>query len=236
MPRTVAITGANRGVGLAVAKVYLAEGATVLATCRRPQQANDLQRLRTDHPERIFLFQLDVDSEESVRAAAEEIAGRFTALDVLINNAGIFPEPASTTLAELDFREFHKGMETNAVGPLRVTRAFLGLLRKGEHPRVVNISSGSGCISRKSDGGMYAYGASKAALNYLTRTMANELKAEGIIVVAQSPGWVRTDMGGQEAPLDSETSARGIVRTTNALTMEDTSSWFSWDGQRRTEW
>ena len=83
---------------------------------------------------------------------------------------------------------------------------------------------------------MYAYGSSKAALNYVTRALAFELRDQGIIVIPLSPGWVKTDMGGEDALIDPDTSAGGIVRTIETLTMSDTSQWFTWDSQRRTEW
>jgi NAD(P)-dependent dehydrogenase (short-subunit alcohol dehydrogenase family) len=106
---------------------------------------------------------------------------------------------------------------------IEVTRAFVPLLEKGSNPRIVNSSSGAGSVTAKDDYGYYAYAASKAALNMVTRGLAAEFRPRGICVVAMTPGWVKTEMGGENAPLTPEQSARAIARTITSLTMEKTS-------------
>ena len=236
MAQRVMVTGANRGIGLAIAKVYLARGDTVIAACRRPQQARELQKLKRDHPDGLFVVRVDVNSDASIGYAVARTGARVKGLDVLINNAAVGSPASDGKLTGLDLDECLQTVKTNSLGPLRVSRAFLPLLKKGANPRIVNISSGAGRISTKTGGGMYAYGASKAALNFLTRTMAAELKEAGVTVIAMSPGWVKTDMGGPDATLQPDESAAGIVKVADGLTPEETSLWFTWEGARQKDW
>jgi NAD(P)-dependent dehydrogenase (short-subunit alcohol dehydrogenase family) len=113
---------------------------------------------------------------------------------------------------------------------------MLPLLETGTRPCVANVTSATGCIADKTSPGYYAYGTSKAALNYVTRAMAAEFKESGFIVIAISPGWVKTAMGGPDAELAPEKSAKGIVDTIARLTTNDTSCWFNWDGKKRDSW
>jgi len=149
---------------------------------------------------------------------------------VLVNNAAIFPGEGAERLEDLDLAWFGEAVETNVTGPARVTRALLPLLRKGIHPRVVNISSGAGSISDKEDYDYYPYSVSKAALNMLTRAMAAEFRSEGIVVTALSPGWVQTEMGGANAPLTPDQSARSLCATIQKLTLADTGKFLGRDG------
>jgi len=168
----------------------------------------------------LEIVKLDVTSDESVRQAEASVTGR---LDVLVNNAAVFPEEGDESIFEMKLEHFREAFETNVLGVIRVTRAFVPLLEKGKEPRIVNISSGAGSVASKDDHAYYAYSASKAALNMVTRALAAELRPRGICVVAMTPGWVRTEMGGPNAPLTPEESARAIAKTITTLTMEKTS-------------
>ena len=220
----VLITGANRGLGLALTRAYLARGESfrVLACCRRPAAAAELARLRAAHPQRLHLLQLEVGLGRAAKATAEAVADLVPRVDVLINNAALAPGNPADTLAELDLPNAREAFNINAIGPVRVTRAFLGLLRRrGAGARVVNISSGLGSLTKEGEPGdkpWYVYAATKAALNKFTRLLARELGAEGMIVVAITPGWVRTEMGGPEADLSPEESAAAVVETIESLT------------------
>jgi NAD(P)-dependent dehydrogenase (short-subunit alcohol dehydrogenase family) len=155
-------------------------------------------------------------------------------LDALVNNAGVFPEEGNERLEDLPLALFEEAFSVNVVGVARVTRAFLPLLGAAVHPRVVNISSLAGSIARKEDARHYCYSASKAALNMLTRTMAAELHPRGITVVAVTPGWVRTELGGPQAPLSAEESARSLGRTIERISPQDAGHFFDRDGSRGT--
>jgi NAD(P)-dependent dehydrogenase (short-subunit alcohol dehydrogenase family) len=230
---TVLITGANRGIGLALAKLLAAQGWEVLAGARQPAAAHDLEAAsREAAPGTISIVPLDVRDDESVRLAAEEAGRLVRDLDVLVNNAGVLPEQGHEPLEELQLDCFEEAFATNVVGVARVTRHFLPLLGRAANPRVINISSLLGSVSTKEDSTHYCYSASKAALNMLTRSMAAELRPRGITVVAVTPGWVRTSMGGAQATLSVEESARSLAATITRLTAGDAGQFLDRDGQR----
>lgn len=220
MAQTILITGANRGIGLALTAELLKAGHHILAAARHPAKATELAALRAAHKTSLDLLELDVTSDTSVAAAAASLT---TPLDLLVNNAAVFPENGDESIFDMKLEYFRNAFETNVLGVIRVTRAFLPLLEKGINPRIVNISSGAGSVTAKDDNGYYAYAASKAALNMVTRGIAAEFRPRGICVVAMSPGWVKTEMGGPNAPLEPADSARAIARTITTLTIDKTS-------------
>lgn len=230
MALNILITGAGRGIGLALVRELAAQGHTVVAGCRKPAAAKELRELEAKHKGLLFIVTLDVDSDSSVKEAAATVAGKIAALDALVNNAAVFPEEGNESILDIDLAHFRAAFETNVLGVIRVTRAFLPLLEKGKNPRVVNISSGAGSISDKDDSAYYAYSTSKAALNMVTRAMAAEFKPRKIAVVAVSPGWVKTEMGGPNAPLTPEQSARSLAKTIAKLSMKETSTFLDRDG------
>jgi NAD(P)-dependent dehydrogenase (short-subunit alcohol dehydrogenase family) len=207
----ILVTGANRGIGLALTKVLLAAGHVVIAGCRRPDQATQLSQLVLSHPETLDLIECNLDSEQELRLAVEDSLNRRKKLDVLVNNAGIMPEAGNESILNIDLDLFWRAFNTNVLGTARVIRAFYPLLAQSERPRIVNVSSGLGSISTREGHDHYAYSASKAALNMLTRTIANELGPKGVTTVAISPGWVRTEMGGEQATLSPEESAQTLA-------------------------
>jgi NAD(P)-dependent dehydrogenase (short-subunit alcohol dehydrogenase family) len=222
------ITGASRGIGLALAIKFAREGWEVFAGARRanaPLLWNATREFPNLHP-----LQLDVLDDASVAQAAGLVTREAAGLDVLVNNAAIFPGEGRERLHELDLSWFGEAVETNVAGVARVTRDFLPLLRKSPHPRVANISSGAGSISDKDDCDYYAYSVSKAGLNMLTRAMAAEFRAEGIAVTAFSPGWVKTEMGGSNAPLTADESAASLYATICGLTLEQSGCFLDRDG------
>lgn len=223
--RTVLVTGANRGLGLEFARQLHAAGAKVIGTARKPDSAKDLKALG------VRVEQLDVADPASVAALAERLDGE--ALDILLNNAGIFINRGSFDTE--DPADFLKVLDVNTVGPLRVTQALLPNLRLGERRLVMNMSSGLGSIAGNGRGSMAAYRTSKAGLNMLTRTMAGDLSDEKFICVAMSPGWVRTDMGGEDANLSPEESVAGMLSVLAPLTPEDSGKYLAFDG-KELEW
>jgi NAD(P)-dependent dehydrogenase (short-subunit alcohol dehydrogenase family) len=222
--RRVVITGANRGLGLEMARQLLARGDEVVATAREPKAAADLTKLTTGSGGRGSVVRLDVADSDTAAAAALQIGERFEAVDLLFNNAGIWsvagqPEGVSAgALDELRPEPVLEVLRVNAVGPLLVTQALAPLLSAASRAVVVNLSSGLGSIAGATRRGNVAYGMSKAALNMLTRHLAAELAGQGTVVVAMSPGWVATDMGGPQATLRPAESVRGILNAVDALT------------------
>lgn len=227
--RRVVVTGANRGLGLEMARQLLAGGDEVVATAREPKAADDLTKLMTGSGGRgrgggLDVVRLDVADPDSIAPAALRIGERFEAVDLLINNAGIWSAPGQSArasagaLGELRPEPVLEVLRVNAVGPLLVTQALAPLLSAAPAAVVVNLSSGLGSIAGATGRGNVAYGMSKAALNMLTRHLAAELAGQGTVVVAMSPGWVATDMGGPQAALQPAESVRGILNVVGALT------------------
>ncbi len=225
---TILITGANRGIGHALALAFARADWTVHAAARNPE-APSLTTAAAQHPN-FHPVQIDVnDTATLARAAASLGEGP---LDALVNNAAIFPGEGNETLETLDPSWFAEAVETNVAGVARVTRAFLPHLRRATNARIVNVSSGAACIGEKEDNSYYPYAVSKAALNMLTRAMAAEFRPEKIIVTPISPGWVKTDMGGENAQLTPEESAASIFQTITNLTPEDSGQFLDRDGNR----
>lgn len=220
-PPTVLITGANRGLGLEFARQFSEAGATVIATARRPEAADDLNALG------VRVEQLDVTDSESVAALVESIGGEH--IDILINNAGISRRVGR--VESMNFDDVEDILQVNAIGPMRVTTALLPSLRKGNRKTIVNISSELGSIERNRSGGFHGYRESKAALNMFTRSLAGELRGDGFMCIAMSPGWVRTDMGGAQAPLSPAQSIGGMIKVIDGLTPEDSGTFYDYRGE-----
>jgi NAD(P)-dependent dehydrogenase (short-subunit alcohol dehydrogenase family) len=227
----VMVTGGNRGMGLEFVRQCLVRGDRVFAGCRNPGNAVDLQALSVAHPGRLAILTLDVTDEATIDASVETVRSQVDGLDLLINNAGAYPrgETPATLNATTMLQAFH----LNSVAPMIVAQRCLDLLRAGNHPKIVNISSKMGSLwwKEREGGGDYSYCSSKAALNMLTRTLALDLRSEGIIVVALHPGWVQTDMGGNAADLTPAESVGGMLKVIERLTEADTSKFFTWEGR-----
>lgn len=218
--QTVLITGANRGIGLEMAKQFDSAGFVVIGTARKPDQAAELKALG------VRVEALDVTSSASVAALANTLKG--VKLDVLINNAGVSGHRADS-FAKTDFDAIAMTFDVNSIGPMRVTQALLDNLLAGDAKTVVQISSVMGSIERNS-GGYYGYRASKTALNMLNSSLAQELAGEGFTCVVLHPGWVRTRMGGAGAAIDAQTSVAGLVTVINDLTPADNGKFYDYQG------
>ena len=220
----VVVTGANRGIGLEFVKQLAARGDEVVATARRPEAADALNALAAESGGKVTVTQLDVTDADSLAA----FVGGLDAVDLLINNAGIYPR--SGGIGELDFDAVAKGFEVNAIAPLRLANAMLGALRQGSGAKIVNVSSQMGSIADNSSGGAYAYRGSKAALNMLTRSLAHDLRPEGISAAVIHPGWVQTDMGGPNAKITTEQSVSGMLEQIDALDTQRSGAFLNWNG------
>ncbi|HTV25280.1 MAG TPA: SDR family oxidoreductase [Polyangiaceae bacterium] len=209
MPKSVLITGANRGLGESLVNRFAADGWLVFAGQRSLASSSTPVR---DVSDRVTLLGLDVLDAASVARAAKKVSERTRGLDVLINNAAINPPGDGAALGELDFDAIRSAYEVNAIGPLRVTQAFVSLLERGERPLVVNVSSEAGSLQHSWRDKGFGYCMSKAALNMQTTMLHLALKPKGIDVISLHPGWMRTDMGGPNASLDPAESAEGMYR------------------------
>nr|WP_210334516.1 SDR family oxidoreductase [Ensifer sp. Root278] len=222
--RTVLITGASRGLGAELARIYAEDGWRVLGCARGSIP-------RTDETDR---FHLDVADPASIEAVGRALQG--VAIDVLINNAAARGDTGGLPTLETD--DFLTVMRVNALAPLLVTRALLASLKDGERRVVANISSRAGSLAEGTlddDDGDYAYRCSKAALNMATVKLAQDLKGDGISVLSLHPGWVQTDMGGSDAVVSVAASAAGLKAIIDRADMADSGSFRAYDG-RRVSW
>lgn len=226
---TIVITGANRGLGLELAKVYTARGMTVIGGCRTPDAATELHAL-TPH-----VHSVDIGDERSIANFVAAI-GDVT-VDVLVNNAGLTAEGLGAAadvrdVLALSPEHFIGQMRINALGPMLLARGLLPALRRSSRPRIVNVSSQVGSmVVGSSIGRDVGYGASKAALNMITIKLASRLRDEGVIAVALHPGFLRTAMGGGAGgDLDPAEAADQIADLIDGLTIEQSGHFLRWDG------
>ncbi len=196
--KTAIVTGANRGIGLEITRQLVKEGIRVVMGSRDPVKGEracaslKAGELAVVHP-------LEVNDTRSVRRFVEFVEREFGAPAILVNNAGTYPEESDAQVVSTKTSLWRETFETNLFGAVRMCREVVPLMQRVAYGRIVNMSSGLGQLS-KMGGGSAAYRASKAALNALTATLAAEVKGQGILVNSMSPGWVRTDMGGPDAP------------------------------------
>ena len=224
---TLFLTGANRGIGLEFAKVYAADGWTIIATARAPETATALTALAAEYQDRITIERLDVNDDDAVDAVAAKHAGH--AIDLLINNAGI-SGGNDPSLSIGDYTAFRRVLATNAVAPMKMTLALLPALKLAANAKIFTVSSRLGSISL-SNGGKYAYRASKAAVNAAMHALAIDLKPLGITCAVAHPGWVRTDMGGSNADISVQESVAGLKQVADKLTFADTGKFFNYTGE-----
>ena len=217
---TVLITGGHRGLGAALASRFAADGFRVIAAGRR----------ETSAIAGVEALPLDLGDEASIRAAALKLEGR--PIDILVHNAAI--RGATEGLDAVTTEDFIETMRVNALAPLLLTRALIPQIRAGRRKVIAMISSRAGSNSEghvDNPDGDYAYRCSKAALNMATTKLAADLKPEGIAVPAFHPGWVRTDMGGDEADLTVEESAEGLKRLIETADLTETARFRTHDGR-----
>ncbi|MEP4145634.1 MAG: SDR family oxidoreductase [Halioglobus sp.] len=217
---TVLVTGANRGIGLELARQLSAAGHEVIGTARKPEQAKDLSALGAR------VLQLDVTDATSVASMAEALEG--VKIDLLINNAGTGGQTPGS-FNDTDFERVKMTFDVNSLGPMRVTQALLPNILASEAKSIVHISSIMGSISNNR-GGYYGYRASKAALNMFNSSLAAELKDQGVTSVVMHPGWVQTRMGGSGADITVEVSAAGMLEVIAGLGIERTGRFYDYQG------
>lgn len=241
---SILITGSNRGLGLGLIQHILKQSICpkyLIATCRNPEKAEVLQNIAKNN-KNVHILKLDVTDFNSYDAAVKTVESivQDEGLNVLFNNAGVSSKFTRINLVKVD--HMINNFTTNTIAPLMLTKAFLPLLKKAaqnnisqslgvSRAAVINFSSVLGSIAENSQGGFYPYRSSKAALNAITRSMSVDLKPDGIIVVSLHPGWVKTDMGGNNAPLQVEESVTGIVKTVLSLEEKHNGTFIQFDGK-----
>jgi NAD(P)-dependent dehydrogenase (short-subunit alcohol dehydrogenase family) len=206
--KTALITGANKGIGHEVARQLATKGFHVFVGARNAKAGRKAAEEIAKKCGKATFLEIDVADNDSVTAAAREFSKIVSYLDILVNNAGIIVD-GDDAILEISDDQFRNTLETNTLGALRVTRAFASLLRKSKAPRVINVSSSGGQLTGGADGWAPAYSISKTALNGVTSQLASALPKFAVNSVC--PGWVRTDMGGENASRSVEEGADTIV-------------------------
>jgi NAD(P)-dependent dehydrogenase (short-subunit alcohol dehydrogenase family) len=215
---TAVITGANRGIGLEIARQLKKRGDRVIAACRHG--SSELDALGIEAIEGV-----DVTDDDAVASLAERLAS--TQVDLLVNNAGLLTDESLSTL---DFDRIRRQLEVNSLGPLRVTAALAPLMVSGS--KVAIITSRMGSIADNTSGGRYGYRMSKAAVNMAGRSLAHDLKDRGIAVAILHPGFVRTDMTGHQGLIDPPESAAGLIARIDELTLETSGGFWHTNGEK----
>ena len=221
----VLITGANRGIGLEFARQYAADGWSVLACCREPQTARELQALESAHSN-VRIFALDVGNFAQIDALALQL--KDEAIDVLISNAGIYPH---STFGDTSYDDWAKAFKINAMASLKMAEAFVQHITRGQLKKIATITSKMGSIDDNTSGESYIYRSSKTALNMVMKSLSIDLKPYGISVITLHPGWVRTNMGGPNALISTQTSVAGLRKLIENLNLSNTGRFVAYDGQ-----
>jgi NAD(P)-dependent dehydrogenase (short-subunit alcohol dehydrogenase family) len=225
---SVLITGANRGLGLEFATQYVSADWQVYATCRQPESAEALRALARSRKERLEILAMDVTRAPTIAQAAAAMRGRT--IDVLLNGAGTIGKPGQRT-GKVDYANWAQVLDVNTMGPLRVTEAFLENVARSDRKLVVTITSGLGSLADNTSGGAIAYRSSKAAVNMVMRSVAIDVAERGVASVVVNPGWVRTDMGGANAPLTPAESVSALRKLIETLGMQQSGKFFNYDGR-----
>ncbi|MCL2919751.1 SDR family oxidoreductase [Shewanella litorisediminis] len=223
----VVITGANRGIGLALTKLYLDAGCDVAACCRTPDEATALHAMMEIH-EGLELFELDISANDAIASLGDALAER--PIHRLINNAGYYG-PKGVMLGNTPQDEWQALFAINCIGPLKLVEALTEGLCQGQGI-IANLTSKMGSMTDNSSGGAYLYRSAKAAQNAVTRSLAIDLAPHGVKAVALHPGWVKTAMGGPNALIDTETSAAGLYRVIEELTSAQSGGFFDYQGNK----
>lgn len=225
---SILITGSNRGLGLEWVRQYASDGWRVYATCRHPDQADELKILAGRHPN-LSVHRLDVSLLQDIHALAAALQNE--SIDLLINNAGVYLEKFDEAIgAPLNYDNWLRTLDVNTLGAMRVTEALAGNVARSKGKLVVAITSHMGSIAEIESPRSYYYRSSKAALNASMKGLSLELRPHEIGVLLLHPGWVKTRMGGPGARITSTTSVNGMRKVIEQFDLDDSGRFFRYDG------
>lgn len=223
---TVLITGANRGIGLELARQWAEKGAEVFACCRRPDTATALQALAKTHPN-LSCHALDVSQFSQIEALAQTLANK--PIDILLNNAGVYG--GKQALGEIDYESWKETFTINTLAPIKMAESFLQHVTQSQKKMIATISTQMASIAQNNAGNGYIYRSTKAALNMALKSLSVDVKKQNVTVLMLHPGWVKTDMGGAQAPLLAKDSAAGLIQVIEKTTINDTGRFLTYEGQ-----
>ncbi|MDH3609251.1 MAG: SDR family oxidoreductase [Gammaproteobacteria bacterium] len=225
--KSVLITGSSRGLGLEWVRQYAQQNWRVFATCRNPNKANELHSIAKKY-NNVIIYQLDVTNHNETDALAKELS--VYAIDILINNAGVYLDKNNSSIGSLDYKSWEETFRVNTLGPIRVSEAFLQHITASEKRLIVTISSHMGSIADIQTTGSYYYRSSKAALNAAMKSLSIELRSKNIGVLLLHPGWVQTDLGGKNATLTTKQSVLSMHDVIEQFSIEKTGKFIRYDG------
>ncbi|MDV6344274.1 SDR family oxidoreductase [Nitrosomonas sp. Is37] len=226
---TTLITGTNRGIGLEYVRQYAKDGWQVIACCRQPAKAENLNRLATQYPDHIRIYALDVADHQQIDQLSRSLANET--IDLLINNAGVYPPSDDGGFGSIDYTGWTNTFQINTMAPLKMAEAFVNQISNSSLKTIATITSKMGSIADNQRGGSYIYRSSKAAVNIVAKSLAIDLRTRDIISVLLHPGWVKTDMGGPDALISTEQSVTGMRQVLRGITLADSGKFFAYDGQ-----
>ncbi len=226
--QTVLVTGANRGLGLEFCRQYAQQGWRVLAACRQPEAADALLQLAEQYTDSVQVLALDVVNHQQIDALALQLQG--VDIDVLISNAGIYGDTFGHGFGQLDYQAWQTTFAVNVLGAMKMAEAFHPHLLQSRQGLFVAISSLMGSMADNGSGGSILYRSSKAALNAAMKSLAIDVRPQGLGVLIFHPGWVKTDMGGQNALIDVQTSIQGMRQVIADFDLAQTGQFIKYDG------
>jgi len=225
---TILITGANRGLGLEFCRQYAQAGWQVIACCRHPEQATELNNLAEQY-QTIKLECLDVADFEQIDKLAQKLTDQ--AIDVLLNNAGLYGDTSQSGFGQLNYQVWSDTLRVNTLAPIKMAEAFLPHLQASQQKLLVTVSSLMGSIADNTSGGSIVYRSSKAAVNAAMKSLAIDLRQQEIGVLILHPGWVKTDMGGPNAMIEAQESISGMRAVIADFSLEQTGCFLKYNGQ-----
>ena len=223
---TLLITGANRGIGLELTAQFAADGCNVLACCRNPDAADELQALTELHTQ-IEILQLDVTDYSGMHSLAASLGNR--PIDILLSNAGIYG-PKGVAFGDVDPAIWREVLEVNTIAPLMLAQAFVEQVAASRRKLIAMISSKVGSIADNGSGGSYLYRSSKTAVNQVVKSLSIDLAGHGITTLSLHPGWVQTAMGGPNAEISSAQSVAGMKSILESAGVERNGCFVEYDG------
>lgn len=229
MAENILITGANRGIGLALCRCFATAGWRVFACCRNPEGAAALQSLANEFGAGVKIFALDVTHPDQIRSLSAEL--RDEPIDILFNNAGVAGPKGRQEFGNVPVEDWLDVLHVNAIAPLKMAEAFVDQVARSSRKIIANMGSLLGSIADNSSGGLYCYRTSKAALHMVTKSLAIDLAERGITVIVFNPGWVRTDLGGPKAPTTAAESAVGLYRVLLGVGPRDSARFLTFEGK-----
>ena len=241
--KTILVTGTNKGIGLEIVRQYLKEGFKVIATCRNLSKLDNLNKLLNSFPGMISVYQMELLDEKSIESFSSKI--KDIPIDIFINNAGItfgYSRNAKLSNTGISLNKLNTFgyiqsdnwlpiFKANCIAPLLLTQLLYRNFLLGNQKKIVFISSKPASITENTGGSMYMSRSSRSALNQVIKSLSFDLIKEGISVASISLGWVKSDSGGINALIDVHTSATGIKKIINELTLENTGNFWDYNGE-----